>query len=364
MKFYRFLIAALATVAFVACGPDTNDDDDDTPVPEGTTFTIEVDKTTIEADGVDAATFIVRDAQGNDVLLDEATLGKTYFVNAENEKRLPRSSKSFSSIKNGTYTFYATVRGKKTENTVTITVQNRQNYEKYRHQVCVFQFTGTWCPNCPRMTEGLSKLKAGDYGDNVIVLASHLNDEYSIKSEGKDVATEICNKFGITGIPYCVYDLAFSNGQSSESMLNSLIEQQLMVAPAKCGVKIGKTSMDASGNVSIEASVTATKAGDYDVAFVVLADNMPGSSKSVEPVYHHVVTAVSPNYAKMSDNTKVHLEAGQEYTTTFTTKIDKPFGDINVVANDCRVVVYVHDGQQIDNANVCAMGSSVDYILN
>lgn len=364
MKFYHFLIATLATVAFVACGSKTDEPADDKPIPEGSTFTIEVDKTTIEADGVDTATFIVRDAQGNDVLLDASTLSKTYFVNADNEKRLPRESKTFCSIKNGTYTFYATVRGKKTENTVTITVQNRQQYEKYRHQVCVFQFTGTWCPNCPRMTEGLSKLKAGEYGDNVIILASHQQDEYSISSEGRDVANELCRKFGITGIPYCVYDLAFSNGQSSESMLNSLIEQQLMASPAKTGIKIGRTSMDAEGNVTIEASITATKAGTYDLAFVILADNMPGSSSSVEPVYHHVVTAVSPNYAKMSDQTKVQLEAGEEYTTTFTTKIDQPFGKINVVANDCRVVVYSHNGLQIDNANVCAMGSSVDYILN
>lgn len=361
MKLQNLLVALFATFALVGCN-DNNNPDDEKPVSG---YTIVVDKDTLEANGSDVVTFSVLDAEGNDILEDENNLSKTYFVNAEDESRLPRTTRTFASVKNGTYTFYATVRGVKTTNSVTVTAVNRGAYEKYRQQICLFQITGTWCPNCPRMSEGLRELKKGYYGENAIIIAAHKDDEYSISCNGRDVANRLLgsSRYGSNGIPHVIIDLSFGSIQSQLSVLNSLMAQQLTVAPSTCGVKINKTSMDVDGNVTIEASVTAEKDGVFDLAYVIVADNMPGGSSSFESVYNNVIAAVSDNYIAMSNTTKVSLKANEEYTKTFTTKVE-PFGGVAMDASDYRVIVYAHNTDHIDNANECKMGSMVDYILN
>lgn len=372
MKFHSFLMAALAAVTFVGC---------DTPEPEpdpepGTgenTYTIAVDKDTIEADGVDCVTFKVYDAEGNDILVDadgkdSDMLSKVYFVHEKSGKRLERKTKTFSSIVNGEYSFYATIRGEKTSNVVSVKVQNRGKYEKYLQKVCVYQLTATWCGYCPQMTEGLGLLRNGEYGGNVIVMACHAEDDYALPWEnrqGYDLGTYVCVTFGGGGYPYAVYDMKFGSGQRSESTLNSLVASQLMSNPSTCGVKISKAEVDGAGNVEITASVKASKDGVFDLGYAVLADNQPGKG-GTESVYNDVVAAVSSNFVKMSNDTKVSLKADEEYTTTFTCKVNS-FKGVAFKPADYKVVVFAHsdaNGGMVDNANECKFGKTADYILN
>ena len=109
MKFNKFLFAAFATLALVACG-SSNSTDDPEPEPSGASYTIVADKQTIEADGVDCVTFSVLDENGNDVTLDASTFKYVYFVDAKSDKRLEKGTKTFVAIRDGEYTFYATIR--------------------------------------------------------------------------------------------------------------------------------------------------------------------------------------------------------------------------------------------------------------
>ena len=356
MKFRHFLVAALALSAMVAC--ETGGDD--TGEVDGS-YTIDVVKDTIEADGKDSAVFIVRDSEGNNVMEDSSIASKIYFVNAANGSRLPRETKAFTSIKNGVYTYYATVKGVKTTNTVDIKVQNRAAYEKYMQKVLVYQFTGSWCVYCPQMTEGLDKLRRGEWGENVIVMACHISDEWSLEVGGRDFAQYLLgDKFGQSGIPYAVYDLSFGNGQRAESILNSLISDQLLKYPATCGVKIASSSIDADGNVAIETEITATAAGRYDVGYAVLADHQT-APQGRESEYNDIVVAISPNYAGLS-STAVSLKPDEVHKQNFNTKVTG-YGSKNL-----KVVVFVHSNTYgpsiVDNAATCAMGDSVNYILN
>ena len=58
---------------------------------------IEVNKTEIEADGKDAATFVIKDSKGN-ILSTETNLGYVSFKNVETEERLDRYETDFTSI--------------------------------------------------------------------------------------------------------------------------------------------------------------------------------------------------------------------------------------------------------------------------
>lgn len=377
MKFYKFLSAAFIALAAVSCDtPEPTPDPEPNPGgdPVSDAYTIDVDKTTVEADGVDFVTFKILDKDGNDVLVNEDgsdsdLLSKTYFVIANNGKRLERKTKTFSSIKNGEYEFYATVRGERTANTVKVTIQNRSKYEKFLQKVCVYQLTATWCGYCPQMTEGLGKLRAGENGENVIVMACHAQDDYALPWENPqkyDLGTYVLVNHGGTGYPYAVYDMSFGNGQRTESILNSLVEGQLMSAPATCGVKISEAKIDGIGNATITASVMADKDGEFDLGYAILADNQP-SKGGTESIYHDVVAAVSNNFVKMSPDTKVSLKSGEEFTTTFTVKVNA-FKGVSFSPDNYKVVVFAHSNahgkQQIDNANACAFGQTADYILN
>lgn len=375
MKFHRLLIAALATLTFVGCEQSNGDDNNEPDVTDPVNgYTIAVDKDAIEADGVDCVTFKILDAEGNDILVNEDgsdsdMLSKTYFVMAESGKRLERKTKTFSSIRNGEYEFYATIRGEKTVNNAKVTVQNRSKYEKFQQKVCVYQLTATWCGYCPQMTEGLGLLRNGENGDNVIVLACHAQDDYALPWENPqkyDLGTYVLVNHGGNGYPYAVYDMSFGNGQRTESILNSLIEGQLMSAPATCGVKISEATIDGLGNASITASVMADKAGTFDLGYAILADNQP-SKGGTESIYNDVVAAVSDNFVRMSDDTKVSLAAGEEFTKTFTVKV-APFQGVSFSPDNYKVVVFAHSDahgkQQVDNANACDFGQSADYVLN
>ncbi len=352
MKFQHFLFAAFAALTMIAC--------EEVVVGDG--YTIEVDKTTIEADGQDLATFTVKDAEGNDLTADESMLSKIYFIDAATEARLPRESRTFSSIRNGEYTFYASVKGQKTSNTVTIKVQNRKEYEKYLQKLCLVQITGTWCVNCPSMTAALGEFRAGEYGENVILLASHLNDKFSIRVNDKDLASSLFTHFGHTtaAVPNVVYDMATIRSERAQYAITTIVSEQLIKTPATCGVKISSSSVDAEGNVTFEASVKADKGANYDLAWAVLADNQVDSA-GYEPVYNEVIVAASDNFLKMGKD-KVALTKDQEYTKTFTAKVS------GYAAKDLKIVAFAHSDahgvQVIDNANECKVGESVDYVYN
>lgn len=364
MKFQRILLAALAMMAFVGCeqGEEPNDNGDELQV-----YTISVDKDTIEANGLDVATFTVTDQDGNDLTTNTDIIGRIYFVDAESGEYLPRKTRTFSSISNGVYTFYATVRGTRSQNTVTVTVQNRAAYEMYQHKVCIYQCTGTWCGYCPLMTAALTKVRGGKYGDNTIVLACHASsqgsaDPYSVAVGKSDLGNTICYSYGGTGFPYAAYDLAKGSLERSEAAINALLSAWMITNPATCGVKISKAQINADGTGVIEASIKADKGGTYDMAWAVLADNQP-SNGGVEEIYHDVVQAVSGNFLGMSDESKVTLKAGEEYSKTFEIVVPA-FKGVELNPADLKVVVLALNEQMVDNANICAAGSSVDYLLN
>ena len=89
-----FVTAFFALLAFTAC--EQVDGPADVPTGEGT-MTISVDKTQIESDGKDIATFTIKDANGN-ILTTEANKGIIFFKNVANGSRLPRYSTGFTSI--------------------------------------------------------------------------------------------------------------------------------------------------------------------------------------------------------------------------------------------------------------------------
>ncbi len=372
-RFVTILMGCAAALTMAACGnteDPNNNETPDTPTGEAgaAPYTIEVDKTTIEANGLDVATFRVLDAAGNDLCKGEDAK-KVYIQNVTEGVSLGRKVTSFNSIINGTFEFTATFKGIATENSVTVTAQNRVQYEKYKQMICVYDLTGTWCTACPLMTTTFEKVKEGPWGDQMIVLAVHgagtSTDPFAIPMGTSDLGGVMLGRFGGSGYPTIIYDYNdMVVGTHSESEVVELLRKQIIDYPSTCGVKISKATLS-GGSISIEASMTSTADGDYDMGYALLGNGLKYDGGTEEDgIYDDVVVAVSPNFITMQKDSKFSAKAGVEQTKSWTIE-----GLGNADQSKLRVVVFVlrevEDGRVIvDNANVCAVGSTADYLLN
>lgn len=359
--FIKYAIAAVALCA-TSCRevPVENEGDPTTPQGEITApYTIEVDKATIEANGVDEATFRVLDANGVDVTAsDQAKY--VYIKEVSTGNTLPRGVYSVTALKNGNTDYYATFKGEATSNQVTVAAVNRGQYEKYQHKICIYDITGAWCQYCPSMVVSLEALKKG-WADNMIILGVHKEDRYSVGT----LAEGMCNQFGVGSYPTCIYDLKDVSGSRSVAEITDIMNRLMIESPSTCGVKIISSELK-NGTLTIEAAVKSDKGGEYDLGCAVLYDNAPaqqGDYVGEDGMYHDIVVAACPNFFQMRSDSKVTLAADEEYTQTFVFE-----GVTFTQVENMRVVAYAltNKGGNVytDNATVCALGSSIDYVLN
>ena len=364
-NFSKYILLALATV-LIGCHGTPNDliiEENKNPEPEPTPevqegLEISVDTNTIEADGSDFATFSLK-LNGVELTSSEEEMSKIYFIHEKSGSRLERYSTTFSTVKNGDYSFIATYRGQQSSNSVQVKAVNREKYEPYSQKILVYDLTGAWCSNCPAMTAGLENVDEM-WKSNMIVLAVHNGDQWELQEGERDLATTMLSKFGGEGYPTCVYDLQYMNGTArTPSAIGKIIEKHLADYPATCGVKIASTSLVGT-TLTIEAAMTSATGGEYELGYAILLDNQYyDGGTAVDGKYSDIVIARSKNFLAMTED-RITTVADVERTKTFTITNFKQ-SDVNNI----RVVVYALTKQNgkvyIDNANVCKLGSSADY---
>lgn len=349
--------------------PDEGDDEgNEGEEPTGEIFTLSVDKSTIEADGKDTATFRLTDASGKDLVADENELLYIYFKNVETGKNLARRTTGFSMPKNGTYTFSATYQGKPSSNTVTITVQNREKYERYHQMVSLIKCTGTWCGPCAVMANYLENVEE-PWRDHMAIIAAHASagntDPFAPYSN--ELGTTLLNMFGGSGYPFLIYDATQTQKNSSggSTMIENTIRDFLTNHPATCGIAIRSTEVEGT-NLTIRAAMTSSTGGEYDMGYILLADNQPYSGGSIESgIYNDIVFGFSSNIVSMNAETKFSVGADQEHEVEWTITNYPTLFD----SQDVRVLVFAisktADRENIiDNLTYCPLGESIDYRLN
>ena len=362
----KYLTLCLALLA-IGCHGDVNDlvvDNQQKPTPDDTPETqtglvISVDKQTIEADGEDFCTFSLK-LDGQELMGDDNTLANVYIVHEKSGSRLERYATTFSAVKNGDYSFVATYKGQQSDNSVHVKAVNREKIEPYGQKVMVYDLTGAWCPNCPTMTAGLANVDKM-WHDNMVVLAVHNGDQWELKYKGNDLATIMLSIFGGGGYPTCVYDLQYQNGTArSPKQIGTIIEDHLAAYPATCGVKIESTTL-VGNTLTIEAAMTSATGGEYELGYAVLLDNQYyGGGTAIDGMYSDIVVAFSNNFLEMT-SAKINTVANIERTKSFTVT-DLKYTD----AQNMRVVVFalskLNGEVVVDNANVCNVGESADYM--
>lgn len=354
------LLAGLASCSGQPEGPVDPGTD-----PAGEGYTISVDKSEIEADGIDRALFIVKDASGNVVSTDDK-IGSIYFKNVATGERLERRTKAFTSLENGVFEFVATVSGEETVNSVTITAKNRAKYEKFFRYVAGYKLTGTWCAYCPNMTAGVAGLSASAK-DHFVEMAFHASsqgtrDPFAISYGSSDLGSHLLFAFGGMGFPSMIYNLDVLAPDQASSAIEKVILDQRRKHPATCGIRINSSYAD--GKIEIEAGLKSSTGGDYDLGYLILLDNQTYTAgTATDGKYNNIVCEYSDNFMEMVKETTFKVEVDQEHTTEFTVE--------DVAADrvaDLRVVVFAMrkaGGKTIiDNLAQCKVGESVDYRYN
>lgn len=329
-------------------------------------YTLSVDKTQIEASGVDYINFSLKDAKGRDILTDTEELHKVS-IREDNGLNVPRMETKMSFIDNGTYQFTASYMGVKS-NTVTVQAVNRGNYEKFHKNVALFVCKSAMEMYSPQVDLNYSEINnnSAEHSVNIGVHAAW-GDPFTLYYGQQELATYLMSKFRAGAFPSLIYDLDYLTLNRTVYDIQNDIRKRRVEAPATCGFKV--TSVQIEGTVlKVKASMMTSAAGDYDLACAIIMDGLyyaNGYSAHDDGIYNNVLVAMSESGVEYVNGET--LQANQEYTEEFSFDFGANVPSSNALQS-MRVAVYAHrktnTGSVIDNIVTCDYGKSVDYRYN
>ena len=362
-KFTMFFMSSLICLCgcFTACSGNSDDNGEEPDNGEVTgPITLTVDKAKIEANGTDMATFTVTDAKGK-VLTTSEYMKNVYFEDVTTGDYLERRTNTFVSVENGTHKFKAYYLDWESDE-VSVTAQNRKNYELFYRKVGVFKMTGTWCTYCPAMTSALKNVEELMPG-RMVKMAFHSSSSSATDPFHLSQTSTIMSRFGASGFPTCIYDLKVMSIDRNVSAIKQTLQSQIRKYPATCGIKVNTSYNSSTGEITVNAALKSSEGGEYDLVYVLVTDGLTASGGN-ENSYDYTVKAISNNYLSMSTDGRFTVDANQEHTAaTFSISNAK-----NLNPATSRVVVYalrkVDDAYMVDNITECSINGSIDYLYN
>ena len=268
MKSFKQLTVLLCILGLGAAGFSCSGNTDDDPAAE---LTLKPSAAAITANGSDAVTFKVTDG-ASDVTAEAEIRCTTDNTAVENA--------SFSTTVAGEYLFQASYGGR-TSKTVKVTAkadETPSGPSQFVRQICVMEFTGQWCANCPAGFNYMNFIISRNFPDAAHVIALHDNgsgsDEFAI-----DIQKTIARDYGLTGYPMALVDmrdlrpLTADTDQSFKKSLQASLDDY----PAHCGVAV-KSMYDAAGKkAKVTVRVHSEKTETYRVAVWIIEDGLSGT---------------------------------------------------------------------------------------
>lgn len=172
----------------------------------------------------------------------------------------------------------------------------------------VEQFTGTGCGNCPSGHVAMHNMH-NLYGDQFIGIALH-------QFNSSDPMYNASYDLGFTGAPQCMVNRSSGvlapYGQMPEVLKASLDEIALT------DVTVTGTFAEEDTKVNATASVESLVAGDYNIAFMLTADGLTGTTKSWKQSNYFCKGGGRYNsQASMPDDLKFLWDMGSSYVETY-----------------------------------------------
>lgn len=170
------------------------------------------------------------------------------------------------------------------------------------------QFTGTGCGNCPSGHVAMHNMH-NLYGDQFIGIALHQFNQ-------SDPMYNASYDLGFTGAPQCMVNRSSGVLAPYEQMPEVL--KASLDEIALTDVTVTGTFAEEDTKVNATASVESLVAGDYNIAFMLTADGLTGTTKSWKQSNYFCKGGGRYNsQASMPDDLKFLWNKGSEYYETY-----------------------------------------------
>jgi hypothetical protein len=280
----------------------------------------------------------------------------------------PLEGNVFAPQQEGEYTLYAEYLDK-TSAQIKINVKNTEvkTESKFDRHVCVVEFTGAWCINCPegysKMMGILSKPTLAKYKENIHICAFHSD------VEGKDSLAvaqtqDLFKLFDGLAYPSFATDLRDSGVLTSDGISN--FQPSLMTSfneyPAHCGVAVSSVLNEEGTEAKVTVKLESELTSRYRVVILVVQNNIKGYQKTPEyqdgqDNYNHahvvrkVVTSYKDTFTGENLTEDGVVESGNVVAKEWTVEIDRKW----VLENTEIYAIALDADGYVNNMNVCSI---------
>lgn len=347
-----------AALLFTACESEGNGGGSDEPTDSTGTETVKlilsVDKSAINLDNKEVATFTVS-YDGEDVTSDAE------IINITDGGFDVLTSPVFTTLRPGEHTFYATWGNYSSEDVVVEALTDSDFTDTYYRRNLFVKFTATWCTYCPAMTTCLEQVQ-GMYPDRVVEMAMHGSDELST-----DYTDEYASAYGVAGYPTGMIDLnsSYSTTSRSASQFTSWAKESLEINPTVAGIQM---NVEAEGlsKLMVSSEITVSEAGNYKVIVAVLQSGFTYAQTGTNDANYtqdHVLRAMLQRNSfgdMLNSDGSVQGEVYEGYWEANLTDCTQDDVDnmsiLVIVLNEYKSGVYY-----VNNVQECKIGESKDY---
>lgn len=321
------------------------------------------DRTELEIASADKAVLTVT-YNGQDVTSSSVI----YYAGAGSTSYTPLEGNVFAPQLEGEYTLYAEYLDK-TSAQIKINVKNTEvkTESKFDRHVCVVEFTGAWCINCPegysKMMGILSKPTLAKYKENIHICAFH-SDVEGKDSLAVDQTQDLFKLFDGLAYPSFATDLRDSGVLTSDGISN--FQPSLMTSfneyPAHCGVAVSSVLNEEGTEAKVTVKLESELTSQYRVVILVVQNNIKGYQKTPEYQdgqdnynHAHVVRKVVTSYKDTFTGEKLTedgvVASGNVVTKEWTVEIDRRW-----VLENTEIYAIALDAEgYVNNMNVCGI---------
>jgi hypothetical protein len=286
---YIFVLLACMPVLFACSGTV---DADALPV-------LAADKTELDIANADKAALTVT-YNGEDVTsasrISYAVAGNEVFTALEGNEFIPQQE--------GEYALYAEYLDM-TSAQIKINVRNTavKAETKFDRHVCVVEFTGAWCINCPegysKMMGILSKPSLAKYKENIHICAFHSD------VEGKDSLAvaqtqDLFKLFDGLAYPSFTTDLRDSGVLTSDgiSSFQPSLTTSFNEYPAHCGVSVSSVLNEDATQAKVTVRLESELTSQYRVVVLVVQNNIKATRRPLNIKMGRMITIMPTSFVK------------------------------------------------------------------
>ena len=241
----------------------------------------------------------------------------------------------------------------------------------YKQQMVAMQFTSVGCVNCPVLATSIKNIQKNMPGV-IIPVSFHLDydvtDPMTLSINKKFYEKVDLIRDGSPGLPMFALNFRQSSKHivSEYAKIQSEIEYQAENYPVTCGVAIETAYDAATRSLSVDARFKSDIAAPYRYHIFLLEDGIQYGQAGDETgtyVHDNVLRAITGDDVRGTRlNSGNALEVNKEYTVQKIMTISDSWnvGKLRVLVAMLKEDSASEWGSY--NANVCAAGSSVDYL--